>query len=154
MFDKKRLHQHFVWQAGSSSGRWASALRENDVPLIWLTCLSTASGRELYLVNHSGAHIEHLSVIRACHTCIDGEYFNKDVPELCYEHIQPDEAVKIEHYDEYYDLDLLLGLKLKIVSQVLGERILITKNVMGGTKRDEVLLWQHQLSAQKQIEAS
>lgn len=145
MFDKKHVYKQFVWQAGAASGRWARAIREKDVPLIWLSCLSTPSGRELYCVNQSGVKIDSLSVIRSCHTCIDGEYFHKGVPELYYENIQSDEAVKVDHYDEYYDLDILLGLKIKVVSELLGERIFSSKMVMGGTKRDEVLLWSNQL---------
>ena len=145
MFELKRLHGHFTWNAGSASGRWARAIREQDSPLIWLTCLSTPFGRELYCVNQTDHVIDSIEILRSCHACIDGEYFHKEVSEVYYQQVQPNEAVKVEHYDEYYDLDVLLGLKLRVDSHIIGKRTFCAKNVVGGTKRDEVLMWKNQL---------
>ncbi len=147
MFDLKRIHAQFEWNSGSVYGRWSRAIKENDRPYIWLSCLRSSEGRELYCINQTGSPIERLDVIHNTHALVDGEYFNKANATLGYTEIQHDEAVKIAHYDEYYDLDLLLGVTIAVSSNELGSMVLKSKEILGGPKLDDVLLWKNQCSS-------
>ena len=149
MFDLKRSTEQFEWNPGSAYGRWSRAIKENDRPYIWLSCRPSSEGRELYCINQSGSPIERIDVLHNTHALVDGEYFNKANAALSYTEIAHDEAVKIAHYDEYYDLDVLLGVTLAVSSTELGHLVLKSKEILGGPKLDDVLLWKNQCDSSK-----
>jgi hypothetical protein len=70
-------------------------------------------------------------------------YFVNDSTEtlnsVLYKNVKPGEAVKVEHYDPYWDSDYLLQLEVELSSPTHGNKIF---RVLGkGGIDDTVLLW-------------
>jgi len=97
-------------------------------------------GEELYFVNFSDEVLDTVSSGSAgLQTVGDDEVMPVGGPGYCYELVLPNEAVKVEHYDAYYDSDFLLQLILLVKSPSRG--ILEFRSMGKGQVDVGVLLW-------------
>jgi len=89
----------------------------------------------LYFVNESDEILKKVSTSSGGFITIDEE---SAVPvegeNLTYENVLPNEAVFIESYDNFYDLDYLLGVTLYIQSDKLGKLRIRSIADKGGVK--------------------
>ena len=100
-------------------------------------------GDELYFVNGSAETLNSVSSSTGGCQTLDG---GDDVmavrsvdPLYLYENVKPGEAVKVEHYDPYWDCDFLLQIEVKVSSPSQGNKIF---RVSGkGGVASTVLLW-------------
>jgi hypothetical protein len=60
-------------------------------------------------------------------------------PKFYYENVKPNESVKVEEYDDYYDLDFVLGFEIFIQSEKLGRIKIIPPMKKGGVKAQELI---------------
>ena len=65
---------------------------------------------------------------------------DQPTPWVTYQHVPQGAAVKVEEYDDFYDLDLDLGICLEVRTQTLGCMELQTPLSRGGV-HETVLLW-------------
>ena len=91
----------------------------------------------LYFVNDSDEVLETVSS--------DSFGFVEDAslegnPHFLYKDVKPGESVKVEEYDDYYDLDYVLGFYIYIESNALG-RVKITPPFAKGGVRPQPLLY-------------
>ena len=98
-------------------------------------------GEELYFVNDSTETLNSVSTgTGGCQT-LDDEVMPVSSPDplYLYKNVKPGEAVKVEHYDPYWDSDYLLQLEVELSSPTHGNKIF---RVLGkGGIDDTVLLW-------------
>lgn len=129
MFEKKQITSEFG--APRISGT------ETRKPLLWITRQSD----EVFLVNSSD---EPLTFVRATSggfvTSDDGAHSLGNDPVTEYQDVAPGEAVKVEEYDGYYDLDYILQIQLQLRLPSFGALDLLTVPAKGGAKT-QVLLW-------------
>lgn len=101
---------------------------ENRKPKLWLATKPCDEendiGYELYLVNEME---EMLSLVNV-------------YPDGVYKDVQPKEAVMVDKYDGYYDLDYLMNVALEIKAESLGHIRIVTPASKGGIG-EMVLLW-------------
>ncbi|MES1949823.1 hypothetical protein S4A8_03158 [Salinisphaera sp. S4-8] len=72
---------------------------------------------------------------------VDDGVFACDAAEIIqYDEIVPDEAVKIDEYDDFYDLDYLLGATILIEAGRLGRVACYVPGRKGGI-HEQVLRW-------------
>ena len=101
------------------------------------------SGEELYFVNDSTEMLNSVSTVTGgCQTLDDGDdvmAISSPDPLYMYKNVKPGEAVKVEHYDRYWDSDYLLQLEVQVSTLTHGDKIF---RVLGkGGVNDTVLLW-------------
>ncbi len=60
-------------------------------------------------------------------------------PKFLYKNIKPNESVKVEEYDDYFDLDFVLGFYLFIESKNLGKVKITPSPAKGGVVLQELL---------------
>jgi len=60
-------------------------------------------------------------------------------PDFYYESVKPNESIKVEEYDGYYDLDFVLGFSIYIQSKKLGKIKITPPMKKGGVKPQELL---------------
>lgn len=110
---------------------------EKRTPLLWFA----RNGGELYLVNHSN---EVLDVVRAS----SGGFQSVDDDVMCrsdgevheYTQVGMGDAVLLEEYDGFYDLDFILQINVQLKSEKLGS-IEFTSGANKGGVTESVLLW-------------
>ena len=98
-------------------------------------------GEELYFVNDSDDILNSVSTSTGGCQTVDDEVMPVGSPDplYLYEKVEPGEAVKVEHYDPYWDSDYLLQLEVKVTGPTLGDKIF---RVVGkGGVDSTVLLW-------------
>lgn len=128
MREHKRVLNEFKW-----------SLPEKKQPIFYVI----RSGEELYFVNDSADTLSSVSTITGgCQTLDDGDEVmpvSSPDPLYLYENVKPGEAVKVEHYDPYWDSDYLLQLEVEVSSPAHGNKIF---RVVGkGGIDSTVLLW-------------
>ena len=98
-------------------------------------------GEELYFVNESTETLNSVSTATGGCQTLDDEVMPVSSPDplYLYKNVKPGEAVKVEHYDPYWDSDYLLQLEVELSSPTHGNKIF---RVLGkGGIDDTVLLW-------------
>jgi hypothetical protein len=98
-------------------------------------------GEELYFVNDSTETLNSVSTCTGGCQTLDDEVMPVSSPDplYLYKNVKPGEAVKVEHYDPYWDSDYLLQLEVELSSPTHGNKIF---RVLGkGGIDDTVLLW-------------
>ncbi len=60
-------------------------------------------------------------------------------PQYFYENVKPNESVKVEEYDNFYDLDFVLGFDVFIKSKNLGNMRIGPLLKKGGVKAQELI---------------
>jgi len=103
---------------------------------IWLDCFpDNQMGRSLYLINGSN---EILTWVRACpisSVTIDDNAFGGGGEMLCYQGVAHGQAVKIDQYDEFYDLDYSISVEVSLFSECLGQQKFSPTPRKGGLKK-------------------
>lgn len=144
MFEPKRLTSTFKWIApekrNSPFGPMPPRKAETKKPGLWLA----RQEDELYLVNDSEEVLERISAstsgwLRIGHQ--EGVAL-LDKPPRCvtYQGVPQGAAVKVEEYDDFYDLDFDLGVCLEVRTPTMGCMELQTPLTRGGVQ-ETVLLW-------------
>jgi hypothetical protein len=100
-------------------------------------------GDDLYFVNNSNETLNRVSTSTGgCQTLDDGDdviAVRSVEPLYLYENVKPGEAVKVEHYDPYWDCDFLLQIEVNVSSPSHGNKLF---RVLGkGGVVSTVLLW-------------
>ena len=100
-------------------------------------------GDDLYFVNNSNETLNSVSTSTGgCQTLDDGDGVmpvSSKKPLYLYKYVKPGEAVKVEHYDPYWDSDFLLQLEVILSSPSYGNKLF---RVLGkGGIASTVLLW-------------
>lgn len=119
MKQHKVLNNKFTWSPQTSRFPGSPPpYPENDLkPALWLT----RSGNDLYLVNSSKTKLEYITADTGGFGSTDDAAFEvTSTPLYSYENVPVGQAVKVDFYDDYYDLDYLLQLKLRLRSPELG----------------------------------
>ena len=99
-------------------------------------------GSELFLVNHSGTSVKIIKVFNTSFITVDDNtYFSTDDEGIIYYDIPDGSAVKIDHFDDYYDLDYVIGFVVELESEALGKYRFNCFGEKGGVK-DMVILWE------------
>ena len=83
----------------------------------------------LYFVNDSG---ETLKIVSSDSFGFVSDGVVEKNPKFIYNDVKPGESVKVEEYDEYYDLDYVLGFKIFIESNNLGQISIFPPMKKGG----------------------
>jgi hypothetical protein len=117
--------------------KWTRTEKKNPVFYVM------RKGEELYFVNDSTEALNSVSTSTGgCQTLDDGDdvmAVSSPDPLYLYKNVKPGEAVKVEHYDPYWDSDYLLALEVKISSPSHGNKLF---RVLGkGGVDSTVLLW-------------
>ncbi|NLD14056.1 MAG: hypothetical protein GX665_03045 [Gammaproteobacteria bacterium] len=98
-------------------------------------------GSELLLVNGSGAPIQSITVFKVGSFTADGNVIVlENDTGFAYIDVPHGSAVKIDQFDDYYDLDYIIGFRIEVESEKLG-RLLVNCFGNKGGMRDHVLLW-------------
>jgi hypothetical protein len=82
-------------------------------------------GEELYFVNGSTETLNSVSTSTGGCQTLDDEVMPISSPDplYLYKNVKPGEAVKVEHYDRYWDSDYLLQLEVELSSPTYGNKI-------------------------------
>lgn len=106
-------------------------------PVLWLA----RSGNEMYLVNDSKETLELVAAdCRGWLTVDDQSATKGSMPTYRYERVQAADAVKVEEYDGFYDLDYVLQVYLLIQSPGLGRLQIVSPPGKEGIE-ETVPLW-------------
>jgi hypothetical protein len=135
------LKNEFNWvPKDQRSGRFgASPPRKPEFrrPLLWLA----RAGGDLYLVNASGGTLDSvIADMGGFTTADDGVVAVSSNENYEYTNIENGDAVKVDEYDDYYDLDYLLQVVLRVQSPQFGILEILSPIEKGGVG-ETVLLW-------------
>lgn len=97
---------------------------------------SMEHGQALYFVNSSN---EILDVVSSDIGGFMGSISSDNNPSFLYKNVLPNESVKVEEYDGFYDLDYLLGFSLSIESKRYGKIKIKPPAKKGGLKKQPLL---------------
>ncbi len=110
---------------------------ETRIPLLWLV----RRGNDLYFVNSSEEILDFVIASTAGFQTVDDSIMTiSDNQGYKYLKVKPNDAVKVEEYDGFYDLDFVLGIYIKVKSKNLG-CIEISPSPEKGGVGETVLLW-------------
>ena len=138
----KVIASKFEWTPPSvRKSRFGDSLltknKHNKLPLLWLA----RDGNELFLVNSSGEPLDYVIFSNnGFETAADDIVTYENPCSNKYENIQHNNAVKIDEYDGYYDLDKLFQVHIKIKSPSLGEVEIYPPPKKGGLN-ETILIW-------------
>ncbi len=110
--------------------------KEKRHPLLWLA----RKGNELYLVNSSKESLDFVISTSGGFATEDEDILTCEGPKYEYKNVKPNNAVKVEEFDGYYDLDFVIQVDLKIQSKSIGCITIKTPPEKGGIG-ETVLLW-------------
>ena len=111
--------------------------KETRIPLYWLA----RKGLELFFVNSSEETLDLVSVhTGGCVTSDDSAVSITDDVGYTYHDVKPNEAVKVDEYDDFYDLDFLLQVSLRIESKKEGVLNILTWPQKGGIG-ETIIMW-------------
>lgn len=116
-------------------------------PIYWLATTEVSQGEgapyatELYFVNWSGETLNSVIAGSGGFQTVDDDVlsFSNDQGYV-YRNVAPNEAVKVEVFDNYYDLDQMFVIAIEIRSRTQGSLRMTTGPEKGGVS-EQVLLW-------------
>jgi hypothetical protein len=143
MKEHKTLSNRFEWvppdkrRSRFGGGPVPPRKPETRVPILWLT----RDGNELYLVNLSKEALDSVVVDSGGYLTADDDVVTVgSEAQYHYKDVKPNDAVKVDEYDGYYDLDYVLQVYLTIKSPSLGCIEISSPPEKGGVG-ETVLLW-------------
>ncbi|GLS84690.1 hypothetical protein [Paraferrimonas haliotis] len=142
MKDHKTIKDGFTWvpidkRRSQFGGPAPPRTPETRLPILWLA----RDGGELYLVNNSKEPLEFVTASSGGFQTVDDDVVSvSSSNHYEYKNVMPNEAVKVEEYDGYYDLDYILGVYIKVQSPQLGCLEIASPSAKGGIG-ETVLLW-------------
>ena len=107
------------------------------MPLFWIK----SEGYHLYLINNSGFVI---TAKAETYGFVEDIAVNSNQFHL-YENIEHGEAVKINEYDPYYDIDFNLQTRIEITADKLGGTIILETPLSKRITEEHVLFWDEDL---------
>ena len=111
--------------------------KEIRLPLLWLA----GDGNELYLVNSSGETFDSVVAGSGGFQTIDDNAVSVSTDSSYkYQNIKPNDAVKVDEFDGFYDLDFHIQASLIVKSERIGHVVILTSPKKGGIG-ETVLLW-------------
>ena len=111
---------------------------KGPTPMLWLS----RRGQDLYLVNSSGESIDEVSATNGGMQTIDDAAVSLDSKsQYTYKNVAPNQAVKVDEYDDFYDLDFLIQVTITIRSNLFGHMQIRSPLSKGGLKRNTALIW-------------
>lgn len=134
MLKHKRVKDEFKWvpmhkRMSKFGGPMSPRKPDTRKPLLWLT----RKLDELYLVNETGETLTRVQANTVGWITADDDVANVESNEVYeYKDVKPNEAVLVEEYDGYYDLDYVLMTGLAIESPSLGTLHLRSPGGKGG----------------------
>lgn len=144
--EMNRVQHGFIWAPGAQASlkphhayHWNQSVYKKEVrtPVFWLA----RKGPELYFVNNSYEMLDLVSThTGGCETCDNEVVTISDDVGFTYRNVKPNEAVKIDQYDDVHDIDYLQQVALRIESKKQGCINMLTQPAKGGIK-EEILLW-------------
>ena len=147
MEDHIRIENGFTWvPMNERIGRFGFPLAtkvDRRKPVLWLVPKANEGkrGREMYLVNLSDEVLDEVVANSGgCETTDLGVMAITDNGGVKYENVKPNEAVLVEYYDEYYDLDYLLQISMEVKSAKIGHIRILAPSKKGGVE-ELVLVW-------------
>jgi len=138
----KVLQNSFKWvpldqRKSKFGGPMTPREKESRLPLLWLA----REGNKLYLVNSSEETFDFVSAGTGGFQTVDDDCITVAAEKKYeYKNVKPNDAVKVEEFDGYYDLDYLLQVSIRIQSTNLGGIEILTLPKKGGIG-ETVLLW-------------
>jgi len=106
-------------------------------PVLWLA----RTENELYLVNSSAETLDFVGAGTGGFQTVDNDCITVATSnKYTYKNVKPNDAVKVEEFDGFYDLDYLLQVSMRIQSKNLGNIEILTPPEKGGIG-EIVLLW-------------
>lgn len=134
--ENRIVDNKFNWFASKFPG--PNPRQNGPIPLLWLC----RSGEELYLVNSSTETIDEISVRHGGMQTVDDEALClASKSRYTYKNVEPNQAVKVDEYDGFYDLDFLIQVYIRIRSEILGHMEIRSSLSKGGLKRNTALIW-------------
>jgi len=110
---------------------------ELRTPLLW----ARRKDKELFLVNLSGEKLDKVTAKSGGFQTVDDDIVTVVSEKVYrYKNVDTGEAVKIDEHDEYYDLDYVFQVGIKVQSKKLGSIEILTPLAKGGIS-DAILLW-------------
>lgn len=149
MKEHKTIKNEFTWiplhERKSKFGGGPKPYRkpEKRRPVLWLAVNinKTDRGREIYLVNNSEESLDFVIADSGGFVTDDDDVLTvSNTEKYKYEDVKPNEAVKVEVYDDMYDLDSVLQIYLRVQSAQLGCVEIKGPPEKGGVG-EAVLLW-------------
>ena len=112
-------------------------------PILWFA----RQGKELYLVNSSEETLDFVAAGTGGFQTVDDDCItvstknkNKYKYKYEYKNVKPNDAVKVEEFDGFYDLDYVLQVSMRVQSKNLGGIEILTPPKKGGIG-EIVILW-------------
>lgn len=141
MKQAKVIHGGFDWVPLHELIKFPPRKPDYRNPIFRTVRQSAEKGSELFLVNHSGALVKTIKVFSTNFITVDDDTHSSiDEQGITYYDIPDASAVKIDQYDDYYDLDYVIGFVVEIESETLGKYRINCIGDKGGVK-DMVILW-------------
>ena len=110
---------------------------ETRKPLLWLA----RKGNELYFVNSTDETIDLILADTGGYQTLDDDVMIISSDGAYeYQNVLPGDAVKVEEFDGFYDLDFVLQVGIKLKSKKLGSIEILTPAKKGGVG-ETILLW-------------
>ncbi len=140
MFEPKTILTGFLWappdkRPSRFGGPLPPRKPELRTPALWLT---RRSG-ELFLVNATGTRLDEVQVTSTGFMTQDEDTAAWASEVIRYRNVPDGAGVKADEYDDFYDLDYVLGVHLRIRSPQYPALELLCHGGKGGC-REEVLL--------------
>jgi hypothetical protein len=134
--ENRIVDNNFNWFASKFPG--SNLRQDGPIPWLWLC----RHGEELYLVNSSSEMIDEVSASNGgMQTVDDVAVCLESKSRYIYKNVEPNQAVKVDEYDGFYDLDFLIQVYIRIRSDILGHMELRSPLSKGGLKRNTALIW-------------
>lgn len=142
MREHKIISEHPGWVAPEKresrfGGPMPPRKPEKRSPLLWL---SRQQG-ELYLVNATDEPLELVIASSGGFQTVDDEVVSvSSQGSYEYHNVNPNQAVKVDEYDDYYDCDFFLQVYIRVKSRSLGYIDIRSPPEKGGVS-ETVILW-------------
>tara|TARA_R110000737_G_scaffold344649_1_gene372053 strand:+ start:2771 stop:3253 length:483 start_codon:yes stop_codon:yes gene_type:complete len=142
MKENKIIVNGFIWlpldkRKSRFGGEVSPRKPEIRKPLLWLA----RKNKELYLVNDSGENLDTVIIDTGGFCTQDDDIVTLTANKpYKYKDVKPREAIKVDEFDGFFDLDFLLQLRLRVKSSFFG-CIDIQSPPEKGEIKETVLIW-------------
>ena len=124
--------------------RQSRTKHDDDRPLLWVTRAASRDPNDgstlLFLVNDTGETLRSVIVEGFGFVTVDDEVSSVGGPKATYTDVPPGAAVKVDAYDDFYDLDYMIGFSAIVEGITFGPRTFSALPQKGGLG-EEVLWW-------------
>ena len=135
--DHKRKPSTFEWVPYHERMRNAKTI-EKRKPFCWLA----REGDDLYFINETDEVLTTVTTSSGGYCTADDDVVSMSENNgYTYKSVQPKEAVKIDELDDFFDGDFILQSYVSVESEKLGSLELRSSPEKGGSRGNEVLLW-------------